>query len=55
MHGLHRSDLGQGHMAGRCECDNELSGSLKCGEFSDQLRICQLLGKDSTAWREGVS
>jgi len=23
-----------------CECGNEPSGSIKCGEFLDQLRIC---------------
>jgi len=26
---------GQGQMAGTCECGNELSGSVKCGEFLD--------------------
>ena len=25
-------------MAGTCECGNELSGSIKCGEFLDLLR-----------------
>ena len=29
---------GQGHVAGTCEYDNELSGSIKCGEFLDQLQ-----------------
>jgi hypothetical protein len=24
-----------GRVAGSCECDNELSGSIKCGEFLD--------------------
>jgi hypothetical protein len=24
-----------GQMAGACECGNELSGSIKCGEFLD--------------------
>ena len=24
---------------GSCECGNELSGSIKCGEFLDKLRI----------------
>jgi hypothetical protein len=32
--------------AGACECDNELSGSIKCGEFLDYL-----LRKDSAPWR----
>ena len=25
--------LRMGQMAGTCECGNELSGSIKCGEF----------------------
>jgi hypothetical protein len=29
-------DLAQkGQVAGTCECDNEFSGSVKCGEFLD--------------------
>jgi hypothetical protein len=24
----------------RCECDNELFGCIKFGEFIDQMRIC---------------
>jgi hypothetical protein len=27
-------------VAGACECGNEPSGSIKCREFLDQLRIC---------------
>jgi hypothetical protein len=27
--------LGYGQVAGTCECGNELSGSIKCGEFLD--------------------
>ena len=38
-------------MAGTCECDNEPSGSIKCGEFLDKLRTGQLL-KDSAPWSE---
>ena len=34
-HGLHRSGSGQGQMAGICDCGNETSGSIKCGEFLD--------------------
>ena len=26
---------GYGEVAGTCECGNELSGSIKCGEFLD--------------------
>jgi hypothetical protein len=28
-------DSGQGEVAGTCEYGNELSGSIKCGEFLD--------------------
>ena len=34
-------------MAGTCECGNELLGSIKCGEFLDQLKTGQLFKKDS--------
>ena len=34
-------------MAGACECSNEPSGSIKCGEFLDQLTTGQLREKDS--------
>ena len=34
-HGLNRSNLGYGQVAGICECGNELLGSIKCGEFLD--------------------
>ena len=44
------SGLGQGQVAGCCECGNETSCSIKCGEFPEQLRICQLLRKDSVPW-----
>ena len=35
--GIDWIDLAQekGQMAGACECGNELSGTLKCGEFLD--------------------
>jgi len=32
-HGLDLSGSGQGQVAGTCECGNESSGSIKCGEF----------------------
>ena len=32
-HGLHCSGLGQGQIAGTCQCGNETSGSIKCGRF----------------------
>jgi hypothetical protein len=34
-HGLDRSGSGQGQVAGSCECSNEHSRSIKCGEFLD--------------------
>jgi len=37
-HGLHRSGLGKGQVAGTYQCGNELSVSIKCGEFLDYLR-----------------
>jgi len=30
----------QGQVTGSFECSNELSGSIKCKEFLDQLRTC---------------
>jgi hypothetical protein len=30
-----------------CECIDELSGSIKCGEFVGKLSTCYLLRKDS--------
>jgi hypothetical protein len=36
--------------AGCCEHGNEPSGSIKCGEFLDQLSDCQLLKKNSARW-----
>ena len=34
-HGLDRAGSGCGQVAGNCECGNEPSGSIKCGEFID--------------------
>jgi hypothetical protein len=34
-----------GHMAGSCECGDEPSDSMKCKEFIDYMRTCQLLNK----------
>ena len=41
---------GQGQVADACECGNEPLGSIKCGEFLDQLQTSQLLKKDSAPW-----
>ena len=35
VHGLDRVGLGQGQVAGTCECGNEPSGYGRCGEFLD--------------------
>jgi hypothetical protein len=37
-------------VAGSSEHGNELLGSIKGGEFLDQLSDCQLLKKDSAPW-----
>jgi hypothetical protein len=37
-YGLDRAGSGYGQVAGTCECGNEPSGSIKCGEFLDWLR-----------------
>jgi hypothetical protein len=31
--GLNQVGSGQGRVAGTCECGNETSGSMKCGEI----------------------
>ena len=49
-HGLDQSGSGQREVADTCECSNEPSGSIKCGEFLDQLRTGQFLKKDSALW-----
>ena len=42
--------IGLAQVADACECGNEPSGSVKCGEFLDQLQASQLLRKDSAPW-----
>jgi len=37
-------------VAGACECGNEPSGSVNCGEFLDELQISEPLKKDSAPW-----
>jgi hypothetical protein len=32
---MDRCDSGKGQVSGTCECGNEPSGSIKCGEFID--------------------
>ena len=38
MGGMDWLDLSQD--AGCCKCGNELSGSINCGEFLEELRTC---------------
>ena len=47
---LDRAGSEQGQVAGTYDYGNETSGSIKFGEFLDQLRTGQLLKKDSAAW-----
>ena len=39
-YGQDRAGSGWGQVAGTCEYGNEPSGSIKCGEFLDQLGTC---------------
>ena len=50
VYGLDQVGPGQGQVADACECDNEPSGSIKCGEFLDQLQTSLLLKKQSAPW-----
>ena len=40
----------QGQVAATCECGNEPSGSIKCGQFLDKLKTGQLVKKYSAPW-----
>ena len=51
VYGLDWAGLGQRHVVDACECGNEPWGSVKCGEFLDQLQTNQLL-KDSAPWNK---
>ena len=46
VYGLDWAGPGQRQVVDACECGNEHSGSVKCGEFLDQLQTSQLLKKD---------
>jgi hypothetical protein len=35
VYGLDRAGSGKGQVVGTCECGNETSGSIKCGNFLD--------------------
>ena len=47
VYGLNWAGPGQRQVADACECGNERSDSVKCGESLDQLQTSQLLKKDS--------
>jgi hypothetical protein len=49
-HRLDESGSEWGQVACCCECVNEPSVCIKCGEFLDKLRNCQLLNKTSVTW-----
>ena len=53
--GLDRTGTGQGQVSGTCECGNEPSGFIKCGELLDWLRNGWLYKKESAVWIEWVS
>ena len=36
--GRNRAGSGKGQVEGACECGNDSSGSIKCGEFLHHLR-----------------
>ena len=55
VYGLDWAGPGQRQVADACECGNEHSGSVKCGEFLDQLQTGQLLKKDSAPRSKLVS
>ena len=50
VYGLDWAGPRQRQVADACECGDEPSGSVKCGEFLDQLQTGQLLKKDSAPW-----
>ena len=54
-HGLDSAGSGQGQVVSTCECGNEHSGSIKCGEFLDWVRTGQLLKKDCAPQSQKVS
>ena len=49
IYGLDWAGPGQRQVVDACECGNEPSGSVKCGEFLDQLQTSQLLKQHSAA------
>ena len=54
VYGLDWAGPGQRQLADACECGNEPSGSVKCGEFLDQLQTSQLLNKGASKDRTPI-
>ena len=54
VYGLDWAGPGYRQVTDACECGNEPSGSVKCGEFLDWLQTSQLLKKDSAPWSKYV-
>ena len=54
VYGLDWAGPGQRQVADACECGNEPSGSVKCGEFLDQQQTSQLFKKDSAPCNKQV-
>jgi hypothetical protein len=52
---LDRAGSGSGQVAGTCECGNEPSGSINCGEYLAKMKTCKLFKKDSATWSKYVS
>ena len=50
VYGLDLAGPGQRQVADACECGDESLGSVKCGEFLDQLQTSQLVKKKSAPW-----
>ena len=55
VYGLDWAGPGYRQVADACECGNELSGSVKCGEFLDQLQTSQLLKNYSAPWSKQMN
>ena len=55
LYGLDWAGPGQRQVEDSYECGDEPSGSVKCGEFLDQLQTSQLLKKNSAPWNKEVA
>ena len=48
--GLDWAGLGQGQLVVSCECGNEYSGSLNCGEYLVKLQNGSILKMNTAPW-----